>query len=146
MKIHARVNWADGWIGFYWDKDRRTLYICPLPFIVFSFAFGGGSLPPFMIPPDHQVIQLTHAPKVRRQKYMIHGERVTSKNDGDVHYVGAQQLVRLYGLDPRECILNSDKTPLRGYDLDDFIHLFPRYEGDYDQFRSFIERKPDRFV
>lgn len=32
--------WYDFWVGFYWDRKARALYVCPLPCLVFRF---GGS-------------------------------------------------------------------------------------------------------
>lgn len=29
--------WYDLWIGGYYDREKRILYICPLPCIVFKF-------------------------------------------------------------------------------------------------------------
>lgn len=37
--MQASWVWYDFWIGFYWDRDGRILYCCPLPTVVFSFHF-----------------------------------------------------------------------------------------------------------
>jgi hypothetical protein len=26
--------WYDCWVGWYWDRRRRVLYVCPLPMVV----------------------------------------------------------------------------------------------------------------
>lgn len=36
MKV--RFAWYDLWIGAYWDRKRRVLYVCPLPTILFVFG------------------------------------------------------------------------------------------------------------
>lgn len=63
------------------------------------------------------------------KKYAIHEGFVTSKNDGERHFITFTQLCYLYRLNPREC-LNWVKSGL-GNRYEDFIHLFPRYDGDY---------------
>lgn len=30
--------WYDIWIGAYWDRKARVLYICPIPCVVFVFG------------------------------------------------------------------------------------------------------------
>jgi hypothetical protein len=34
MKASLFFAWYDLWIGAYYDRKNRTLYICPLPMIV----------------------------------------------------------------------------------------------------------------
>ena len=34
MKLSLHFAWYDLWIGAYWDRNARVLYICPLPCIV----------------------------------------------------------------------------------------------------------------
>ena len=60
-------------------------------------------------------------------KYVIHPGFVLSKHDKDIHYIGYNTL---YGVDPRNCELynttvNYDNEP------DSYVHLYPRYDGDY---------------
>ena len=31
MKVAPFFRWYDLWIGAYWDRDARSLYVCPLP-------------------------------------------------------------------------------------------------------------------
>lgn len=39
MKVKAFWAWYDLWIGFYYDRSKRSLYFCPLPMMVFQFNF-----------------------------------------------------------------------------------------------------------
>jgi hypothetical protein len=60
-------------------------------------------------------------------RYVIHPGDILSKNDRDIHFISAGQLMDLYGLDPKQCVVFQDHTR---YEPDD-IHLYPRFDGDY---------------
>lgn len=57
-------------------------------------------------------------------KYVLHPGWVTSKVDGDRHFIGVGKLVHLYGVDPAECTLDP-------FLMGGVIHLFPRRDGNY---------------
>ncbi len=44
MKVSVFFRWYDLWVGAYWDRATRTLYVCPLPTVGVKLAFvkGGG--------------------------------------------------------------------------------------------------------
>lgn len=33
-------RWYDFWIGFYYDRDTHTLYVCPIPMFGVKIALG----------------------------------------------------------------------------------------------------------
>ena len=39
MQIAVFFKWFDCWIGAYWDKGGKTLYICPIPMFVIRIRF-----------------------------------------------------------------------------------------------------------
>lgn len=43
-----------------------------------------------------------------KKRYLVRPSTVQSRNDGDVHYISAGQLIALHGVDPRECIIIED--------------------------------------
>jgi hypothetical protein len=61
-------------------------------------------------------------------KYAIHPGSVISKSDGQKHFINAYQLIRLYGVDMKECCMRYDNEP-----FEDLLNLYPRYEGDYKE-------------
>ena len=38
MRVSAFFAWYDLWVGAYWDRQARALYVCPLPMVVVKFA------------------------------------------------------------------------------------------------------------
>jgi hypothetical protein len=65
----------------------------------------------------------------REIRYAVFPGNVTSENDGDKHYVGARQLMHLYGVDPRECIVISSEWQLMGREdyIKTLIPLWPHH-------------------
>lgn len=70
-------------------------------------------------------------------KYALYPSHVTSRTDGDRHYIGAPQLARLYRVPMGECLVISDedyRRPDRRGKLalaEKLIALWPRYDGNY---------------
>ncbi len=65
-------------------------------------------------------------------KYIVHPGPMRSKSDGQWHYIGYGDLIRLYDVRPKDCIL-ATKAVLRSLrKSDDVIHLYPRYDENYE--------------
>jgi hypothetical protein len=72
-------------------------------------------------------------------KYLIVPGNVTSKNDGEVHFISAQKLIQLYKVNPKLCITISwDKYVREFLEREDppgryqgLIVLRPRSDGNY---------------
>jgi hypothetical protein len=61
--------------------------------------------------------------------YILCPGYVRSKNDGQIHYVGAKKLADLYRVNFRDCrVLREDRLSTVP---PDGIYLHPRYDGDY---------------
>lgn len=67
-------------------------------------------------------------------KYVLHPGYIRSKSDGDLHFIGVSQLLRLYDVKRSECIVWDVNFPERnGFSLNspDYKHLYPKSNGDY---------------
>lgn len=61
-------------------------------------------------------------------KYLVMPGNMPSKNDGDIHYISAQKLISLYGVNKNECVIAGERSSSYNNKL---IILSPRYDGDY---------------
>jgi len=78
-------------------------------------------------------------------RYILRPGTVTSRTDGDRHFITAGQLARLYGVNPAECLVVPLDKPAGMLDTVYFQLLFcaeqlegfgipvlrPQYSGDY---------------
>ena len=64
-----------------------------------------------------------------KQKYCVHPGEVRSKNDGDLHYIDATNLVRLYQL--KRGTYRIFHNPTDHAMREPLICLYPRYDGRY---------------
>lgn len=61
--------------------------------------------------------------------FLVCPNYVVSKNDGQTHWINEHQLMRLYGVERRECVIACCPTHHR--EEEGLLHLEPSYEGDY---------------
>lgn len=71
-------------------------------------------------------------------RYALHPDFVISKNDGQAHYIGHDQLAWCYRLDPDQYIVIDDRRDRHTYAKQmrraeelGLIHLYPRFDGNY---------------
>lgn len=73
--------------------------------------------------------------QVHKKRYVVYPGEVRSKADGQVHFVCAADLIRLYEVDHRECIVHRQRQVYdRGYiepTYPGMIPLTPRGDGKY---------------
>jgi len=61
-------------------------------------------------------------------KYIVYPGYVNSE-DG-LHFISANQLIELYNVDPKECIIYNDMLK-KVFNIKNLISLRSRYDGDY---------------
>lgn len=64
------------------------------------------------------------------KKYMLLPGWVTSRHDGDIHFIGSEQLARLYGVSMDECCVYRGQHTLAEHD--GLMFLPVRYDGNYE--------------
>ncbi len=64
-------------------------------------------------------------------KYLICPGKIISETDGDEHYISAQRLIELYGVNPEECKIVDSPQSAFGLKWNDYIELRPRTDGNY---------------
>jgi hypothetical protein len=87
-----------------------------------------------------------------KKKYLIWPDLIESKTDGDIHFINARTLMRLYAVEPSECLIvsahvtNSCGIPkvehnMRSINAWGLIVLRPRFKGDYREHLENLENK-----
>lgn len=71
-----------------------------------------------------------------KKKYAVHPGEVVSMTDGDIHYINAPTLARLYNLPPGSWFTWPSQGFGHGLGVDDYIHLYPQYDGNYSLDKS----------
>ena len=67
------------------------------------------------------------------KRYAVFPGKVRSINDGQVHHIDARQLIHLYGVDPKLCVIYTEQQRSRGLLVypKHLIRLEPREDGKY---------------
>ncbi len=68
---------------------------------------------------------------MKDKKYIVCPGEVKSKSDGDLHYIGPYVLMKLYGVEPHECIIVDNPVSSAGLNWQDYVVLRPRTDGNY---------------
>lgn len=93
-----------------------------------------------------------------KQRIFLHPGMVTSRNDGDRHYIKAAVLASLYRVNLQDCIVvdgdrvptnwiitcltrdNGHIYPVHMTALPDDVHLYPRLDGKYPLTTRFTQQ------
>jgi len=68
------------------------------------------------------------------RRFVVCPDFVTSRTDGDVHYIGAAKLARLYELRPDEYYVWHQDVPaarVQNWETQGLMFLCPRRDGKY---------------
>lgn len=65
-------------------------------------------------------------------RYILHSANICSKTDGQSHFISCHKLMKLYGLNKKDCYFINNLDDTLGFkNQNGDIHLFPRYDGNY---------------
>ena len=64
-------------------------------------------------------------------KYAIYPGWIISRTDGERHFIGYAELIRLYMLSARDCFNAQRPEAMKGRDSSQIKEIFPRYDGHY---------------
>lgn len=78
-----------------------------------------------------------------KYKIAVHPGYVTSKYDGDYHFISFDKLCELYGLDSKKCIFWDDNNHIKniGKIKDNYYHLYPLINGKYKEVSNELKYK-----
>ena len=68
---------------------------------------------------------------INRPRYVLCPGWITSRNDGDWHYISAAKLARYYGVNLRDCLIKLPMQRLRLGFYTGMVFLEPWDDGDY---------------
>ena len=93
VRVSLDVLWYDAWIGAFWDRKQKTLYVCPLPCVVLKIEFGPPTNPPTPLADDAQYANAI-------QSIFALPNPVTDEN-GNYIVLGAKERMQNILVDPR---------------------------------------------
>jgi len=70
-------------------------------------------------------------------RFLLHPAVITSKNDGQHHYVNERRLARLYRVDYNECLCWDDFLIT---EHEDYVNLYVAEDGNYDLKTTLIKQ------
>lgn len=80
-----------------------------------------------------------------RIRFLVRPGWVTSRTDGQRHWITADKLMRLYLLRREECIVEGEPSKLHTtgprFDTRHLIQITPRYDGNYPAFQKPMAKK-----
>ncbi len=65
------------------------------------------------------------------KKYVILPGHVTSRSDGDRHYISATQLINLYRVGHEDCAVVNSRVQAESFIRQGYVLLEPRHDGNY---------------
>jgi|688.fasta_scaffold701676_2 hypothetical protein len=68
---------------------------------------------------------------ISRPRYVLCPGWITSRNDGDRHYISAAKLAKCYDVNLRDCLIQLPKQKLYPEFYTGMVFLEPRLDGDY---------------
>lgn len=68
-----------------------------------------------------------------KQRYVLYPGPLKCEKDGQSHYVSASTLVRLYGVEMRDCVVFDPDPANRRENYEKCIHLHPRCDDECAQ-------------
>lgn len=124
MGVRFFFAWFDFWVGWYYDRFKHILYLCPVPCCVIAIQF----------PVDHQYFDL--APVYKLVAYHVPGPEIAegdfpdtdfAEYESDLKYIESDEyknelktyptksLVAYYGIEAGHAMLRfAQKRPLMG--------------------------------
>ena len=136
------IFWAGTIAGFCgyglffsgWGWGAMVLAICGL---IGVLAGEPGTLDWLLVRRDREPPKaVVYCPRyLGPERFVLHPGYVTSKNDGQDHWISGDRLAGLHGVNRRDCItVKADSPAYRKERYAHMVHLYPRYDGCYPNY------------